>query len=103
MSGAKIAETGALDCAALCRFLSAAFPHSTAKQVAFAAGIPASSVEKWLRGETRPSGLHFAQLIGIFGLPLIAAAIPSAQWARENAHERKLDLARQLAKQILAA
>lgn len=103
MSGAKIAETGGINMTALCRFLSAAFPHSTAKQVAFAAGIPVSSVEKWLRGETRPSGLHFAQLIGIFGLPLIAAAIPSAQWAREDAHERKLDLARQLARQILAA
>lgn len=103
MSGAEIAETGALNMGALCRFLSAAFPHSTAKQVAFATGIPASSIEKWLRGETRPSGFHFAQLIGTFGIPLIAASIPSAAWAREDAHEQRLVLARQLARQILAA
>lgn len=103
MSGTKNADTGALNCHALCRYLCAAFPHSTAKQVAFATGIPASSVEKWLRGETRPSGFHFAQLIGTFGLPLIAAAIPSAAWAREDAHEQRLVLARQLARQVLAA
>lgn len=103
MSGAKFAGDGAICMAALCRFLTAAFPHSTAKQAAFATGIPASSIEKWLRGETRPSGLHLAQLVGVFGIPLIAAALPSALWARENAHERKLDLARQLARQVLAA
>jgi transcriptional regulator with XRE-family HTH domain len=83
MSGVKIAGSGALCMAALCRYLKAAFPASTAKQVAHATGIPASSVEKWLRGETRPSAEHFCILCATFGAGFAALAMPGALWLQE--------------------
>lgn len=97
MSGLKIAVRGAagqalpLDMGGLCAFLSMVFhQRSVAKQVAFATGIPASTCEKWFRGETRISGGHLAALISVFGPPFVAAAMPGAQWAREAVLDAEL-------------
>lgn len=80
-------NTAALSMRGVCGFLRAALPHSTAKQVAHVAGVPAKTVEKWLNGETRPSGAHLAALISVFGPPFVAAAMPKADWAREASHD----------------
>jgi transcriptional regulator with XRE-family HTH domain len=90
MSRSQIAETGALSMAALCRFLTRAFPASTSKQVEGATGIPASSVDKWLRGETRPSGAHLAALISVFGAAFAAAAMPGCAWLKEAGRDAEI-------------
>jgi transcriptional regulator with XRE-family HTH domain len=87
MSVTKIAGNGAISMPGLCRWLHAAFPASTSKQVESATGIAASSVEKWLRGETRPSGDHLTMMVSVFGPSFTAAAMPGAAWLKEAARD----------------
>lgn len=84
-----------LDMDAACRFLRRACPHGTAAFAASVTGATVSAAEKWLRGETRFSGPALAALIAFFGPAFLAAAVPGADWAKEQARHdaigRKLD------------
>lgn len=89
---AKFCASGpAFDFAGFCRFCRLAFPVATAAHVASLAGATTSTAEKWLRGETRPSGEHFAALIAAFGPAFVAAAVPGAKaWAEPAAHHEQI-------------
>lgn len=89
LSGKPLAGAPMLNMPALVRWLGLAFPASTAKQVAHVSGVPASTVDKWLRGECKPSGEALAALIAVFGPSFVAACMPCATWAREVHGERE--------------
>ena len=75
----------------LARFLRAAFPHATAKQVEHATGVSASTVDNWLREATAPTADHMAVLFAVFGPAILAVAWPvTRHWpvATGADHER---------------
>ncbi len=75
VSGGKKSRGGNLDMDGLTLFLRAKFPQATAAQVGHLIGAPSSTVDKWLRGEARPSLEYYAQMVAVFGPVLVAASL----------------------------
>ena len=66
---------------AVANHLRAIHPIKTAEHVAAAIGYPVETVRPWLRGAARPNGAAMLALVGVYGLELLAAALPSApEW-----------------------
>lgn len=87
-----------LDMEGFCRFARRAFPTSTPAHLASIVGATASTAEKWLSGQTRPSGEHLAAMITAFGPAFLAEVIPNTrQWtAPLIARSRLAEIAREL-------
>lgn len=88
-----------------CRFVRRAFPNSTAAHLATICGATVSASEKWLSGQTRPSGEHLAAMISAFGPAFLAEAVPSTrQWAAPIIERARLaEISRQLSEILEAA
>lgn len=83
-----------LDMNGFCRFARRCFPTSTAAHLASVVGVTVSTSEKWLSGQTRPSGEAIAGMIAAFGPAFLSEAIPSTRhWAKPIADQTR---ARQL-------
>lgn len=84
-SGAKNGQLGSLDtrtvAARVNAFLRAAFPRDTAKQVAGATGLPASTVAKWLVRSSAPSAPALLACCIAFGPAFLASLCPGLGWA----------------------
>lgn len=84
-SGAKNGQNGALDpqtvAARVNAFLRGAFPRDTAKQVAAATGLPASTVGKWLVRSSAPSAPALLACCIAFGPAFLSAICPGLGWA----------------------
>lgn len=91
VSGPNSSRNGKFDITGLCTFLKRAHPAKTAENVAAATGVPASTVDKWLRGETMPSATGFAALAAAYGPAVIAASVPGAAWAHERARDEAIN------------
>jgi hypothetical protein len=80
------------------------FPNSTAAHLASVVGATISTTEKWLSGQTRPSGEHLASMIVAFGPAFLAAAIPSTQsWSVKVVQaDRITEISRELAAMVAA-
>lgn len=93
------------DMDALVRFLRTAFPTATALHVQSISGIPAGSVENWMRARAKPSGEHIGALVAAFGPAFVAAIFPSTrQWAAPIIERAKLaEIARELSAMAEAA
>lgn len=93
-----VGELTPLDMDALVRFLREAFPTATALNTECAAGVPAATVENWLRGRSTASGAHLGALATAFGPAFLAAAFPGVRIAlkRQVRHERIERLLEQL-------
>lgn len=87
-----------------CRFIRAQYPQSTAAHLAALLGVTISCTEKWLSGQTRPSGDHLAAMIGIFGPEFLAVTIPATnEWATQRVKEERLAQLSQELIHLLAA
>ncbi len=94
-NGAKFCGNGAINCAididGLIRFATFHFPVATAANLAAVSGATVSTAEKWLRGETLPSGTFLAAMIAAFGPSFVAACVPGAKaWAEQAARDERI-------------
>ena len=64
------------DLEAVARHLRALHPVKTAEHVGAAIGVPSETVRQWLRGASRPNCDATLALIGVYGLELLAVAMP---------------------------
>lgn len=93
-----------LDMDGFCRFARSAFPNSTAAHLASVVGATVSTTEKWLSGQTRPSGEHLAAMIAAFGPAFLAAVIPATgQWAAKSVRAEQLSRISQELAELVAA
>jgi transcriptional regulator with XRE-family HTH domain len=90
-----------LDLDALALFLRRRHRFGVSSAVSHATGIAEGTVENWLQRRSRPSLENFLRLAGVYGVPLIDAAWPSAPMSIRAAalHERALHLDEQIAAQ----
>ena len=105
MSCGHDSKTLRLDMTGLCRFVHRAFPTSAAANLACIVGATVSTAEKWLQGQTKPSGEHLAAMIAAFGPAFLAEAVPSTrQWAAPIIERARLaEISRQLSEILEAA
>jgi hypothetical protein len=76
MSGQKFSKFGNdVDGSRLVGFLTKLHPQKTADCVAADTGVPASTVRKWLAGDTTPGFAATHRLIATYGAAFIAAAM----------------------------
>lgn len=87
MPDTRFSKTG-FDGQASIAFLRRAFPQATANNVSAVTAIPASTIDKWLRGLSAPSSAHLGAMAAAFGPAFLAAAFPvAAPWlARQQVH-----------------
>lgn len=74
MSHRKLVD---FDLKAVALHLRRVHPVKTAEFVSVDIGVPAETVRQWLRGAANPSGPALAALIGVYGLEILAAALPA--------------------------
>jgi hypothetical protein len=91
MSCGKRAKFCAFDTNGFIRFACRHFPAATAANLAAASGATVSTAEKWLRGETQPSGIFLSAMISAFGPAFLVACVPGARaWAGRAARDERL-------------
>jgi len=90
------------DAAGFSRFFVSLFPQATAAHLAHAIGWPASTAEKWLRGETTPRAPAIAAMICVFGPSFLVACLECpAPWCADAARrERRAALEAELSAMI---
>lgn len=79
MSGGKNSKFGKLNVEGIIRFFRRAFPSGTANNVSAETGISPSTIDKWMRKESRPSSDHIGALLSAFGPAFFIAAYPQAE------------------------
>ena len=94
MPDIKNSKPGKFDADAAIAFLRRAFPAATAQNVSAVTGIPASTVDKWLRGISAPDSDNLCILAAAFGPRFLAAAMPVARpWLEAETVRHELETA----------
>lgn len=75
-------------------FLRRSFPTATALNVHAESGIPAATVDNWLRGRAAPSAAHMGLLIDRFGPAILSAAYPGTErWLGGQVRRERIEKA----------
>lgn len=75
----------------LATFLRRLHPRDTAQSVAADTGIPAASIENWLKGIAFPRAVHQFRLMAVYGPSALAAMMPSApRWLDDAVRAERL-------------
>ncbi|WP_420578807.1 hypothetical protein [Oceaniradius stylonematis] len=97
-SGAKmppvVRRSAPFDPDSVVTFLRRAFPTATALNVQAETGIPAATVDNWLRGRAAPSAAHMGLLIDRFGPAILSAAYPGTErWLGGQVRRERIEKA----------